>query len=95
MAKACVFKYTTGIPVERSVSGIVAMLAAAWAVGNAALAATQEVSLGRLHAAGAAEWLYGYIKGLLEMEPSAYTGAALRHLPEELERLKKEAGING
>jgi hypothetical protein len=42
----------------------------------------------RMRREGAAEWLTGYIKGLLDMEPSEYKGAALAHLPEELARLK-------
>lgn len=46
-------------------------------------------------AIGAAKWLTGYIKGLLDMEPSAYTGAALAHLPQELERLKAAAAREG
>lgn len=46
----------------------------------------------KIEARGAAEWLEGYLRGLLNMEPNAYTNAAFKPLQDELARLKAEAG---
>lgn len=45
----------------------------------------------RMKAAGAAEWLRGYLTGLFHMQPEEYKGAALKPLKDELTRLEAEA----